>query len=158
MRCGSPLVSPAALVRYPTQASTCFQACLLSNKRRKEGAVSLKRATEYENFLEAVPIGDGMQIGEENFLPGKEETRRNPDGFQEFLTQPDEKFSVKMRAGAYWYSFLASITKQARRWGCDVRKHFKRKPAQRQAAPVFVYLGFGKSRIAPALSQNQIHQ
>ena len=47
-----------------------------------------------------------MQIGEENFLPGKEETRRNPDGFQEFLTQPDEKFSVKMRAGAYWYSFL----------------------------------------------------
>jgi hypothetical protein len=49
-----------------------------------------------------------MQIGEKNFLPGKEETRRNPDGFQEFLTQPDEKFSVKMRAGAYWYSFLLS--------------------------------------------------
>ena len=48
-----------------------------------------------------------MQIGEENFLPGKEETRRNPDGFQEFLTQPDEKFSVKMRVGAYWYSFSA---------------------------------------------------
>ena len=47
-----------------------------------------------------------MQIGEKNFLPGKEETRRNPDGFQEFLTQPDEKFSVKIRAGAYWYSFL----------------------------------------------------
>ena len=46
-----------------------------------------------------------MQIGEKNFLPGKEETRRNPDGFQEFLTQPDENFSVKMRAGAYWYSF-----------------------------------------------------
>ena len=41
----------------------------------------------------------------ETFSPGKEETRRNPDGFQEFLTQPDEKFSVKMRAGAYWYSF-----------------------------------------------------
>ena len=33
-----------------------------------------------------------MQIGEENFLPGKEETRRNPDGFQEFLTQPDKNF------------------------------------------------------------------
>lgn len=49
-----------------------------------------------------------MQIGEKNFLPGKEETRRNPDGFQEFLTQPDEKFSVKMRAGAYWYSFSDS--------------------------------------------------
>ncbi len=47
-----------------------------------------------------------MQIGEKNFLSGKEETRRNPDGFQEFLTQPDEKFSVKIRAGAYWYSFL----------------------------------------------------
>ncbi len=46
-----------------------------------------------------------MQIGEKNFLSGKEETRRNPDGFQEFLTQPDEKFSVKIRAGAYWYSF-----------------------------------------------------
>ena len=43
-------------------------------------------------FLEAVPIGDGMQIGEKIFLPDKEETRRNPDGFQEFLTQPDEKF------------------------------------------------------------------
>ncbi|MCI9431929.1 MAG: hypothetical protein HFF70_05790 [Oscillospiraceae bacterium] len=54
---------------------------------------------------EAVPIGDGMQIGEKNFLSGKEETRRNPDGFQAFLTQPDEKFSVKIRAGAYWYSF-----------------------------------------------------
>ena len=47
-----------------------------------------------------------MQIGEKNFLSGKEETRRNPDGFQEFLTQPDEKFSVKIRAGAYWYCFL----------------------------------------------------
>ena len=57
-------------------------------------------------ILEAVPIGAGMQIGEKNFLSGKEETRRNPDGFQEFLTQPDEKFSVKVRAGAYWYSFL----------------------------------------------------
>ena len=43
-----------------------------------------------------------MQIGEKNFLSGKEETRRNPDGFQAFLTQPDEKFSVKIRAGAYW--------------------------------------------------------
>ncbi|MDE6880554.1 MAG: hypothetical protein K2P20_04270 [Oscillospiraceae bacterium] len=41
-----------------------------------------------------------------DFLSGKEETRRNPDGFQAFLTQPDEKFSVKVRAGAYWYSFL----------------------------------------------------
>jgi hypothetical protein len=39
-----------------------------------------------------------MQIGEKNFLSGKEETRRNPDGFREFLTQPDEKFSVKIRA------------------------------------------------------------
>jgi len=39
-----------------------------------------------------------MQIGEKNFLSGKEETRRNPDGFQAFLTQPDEKFSVKIRA------------------------------------------------------------
>ena len=56
--------------------------------------------------LEAVPIGDGMQIGEKNFLPGKEETRRNPDGFQAFLTQPDENFSVKMPVGAYWYSCL----------------------------------------------------
>ena len=56
-------------------------------------------------ILEAVPIGDGMQIGEKIFLSGKEETRRNPDGFQEFLTQPDETFSVKIRAGAYWYSF-----------------------------------------------------
>jgi hypothetical protein len=45
-----------------------------------------------------------VELGQK-FLPGKEETRRNPDGFQEFLTQPDEKFSVKMRAGAYWYSF-----------------------------------------------------
>ena len=51
-----------------------------------------------------------MQIGEKNFLSGKEETRRNPDGFQEFLTQPDENFSVKMRAGAYWYSFLCSLS------------------------------------------------
>ena len=50
-----------------------------------------------------------MQIGEKNFLSGKEETRRNPDGFQAFLTQPDEKFSVKIRAGAYWYSFSASL-------------------------------------------------
>ena len=49
-----------------------------------------------------------MQIGEKIFSSGKEETRRNPDGFQEFLTQPDEKFSVKIRAGAYWYSFLIS--------------------------------------------------
>ena len=57
-------------------------------------------------ILEAVPIGAGMQIGEKNFLSGKEETRRNPDGFQGFLTQPDETFSVKVRAGAYWYSFL----------------------------------------------------
>ena len=47
-----------------------------------------------------------MQIGEKNFLSGKEETRRNPDGFQAFLTQPDETFSVKIRAGTYWYSFL----------------------------------------------------
>ena len=39
-------------------------------------------------------------------MSGKEETRRNPDGFQEFLTQPDENFSVKMPVGAYWYSFL----------------------------------------------------
>ena len=39
-----------------------------------------------------------MQIGEKNFLSGKEETRRNPDGFREFLTQPDEKFSFKIRA------------------------------------------------------------
>jgi hypothetical protein len=54
---------------------------------------------------EAVPIGDGMQIGEKNFLSGKEETRRIPDGFQAFLTQPDETFSVMIRAGAYWYSF-----------------------------------------------------
>ena len=46
-----------------------------------------------------------MQIGEKNFLSGKEETRRIPDGFQAFLTQPDETFSVKIRAGAYWYSF-----------------------------------------------------
>ena len=61
---------------------------------------------EHGPALEAVPIGDGMQIGEKNFLPGKEETRRNPNGFQDFRTQPDEKFSVKMRAGAYWYSFL----------------------------------------------------
>ena len=76
-------------------------------------AAPLEKETAGRNALlqtpsgvsEAVPIGDGMQIGEENFLPGKEETRRNPDGFQEFLTQPDEKFSVKMRAGAYWYSF-----------------------------------------------------
>ena len=50
-----------------------------------------------------------MQIGEKNFLSGKEETRRNPDGFQEFLTQPGEKFSVKIRAGAYWYSFLMQL-------------------------------------------------
>ncbi len=49
-----------------------------------------------------------MQIGEKNFLSGKEETRRNPDGFQAFLTQPDETFSVKIRAGAYWYSFSDS--------------------------------------------------
>jgi hypothetical protein len=42
-----------------------------------------------------------MQIGEKNFLPGKEETRRNPDGFQAFLTQPDGKFPVKMRTGAF---------------------------------------------------------
>jgi hypothetical protein len=28
-------------------------------------------------ILETVPIGDGMQIGEKNFLSGKEETRRN---------------------------------------------------------------------------------
>ena len=39
-------------------------------------------------------------------MSGKEETRRNPDGFQEFLTQPDEKFSIKIRAGAHWYSFF----------------------------------------------------
>ena len=67
--------------------------------------LSLSRLRESS---EAVPIGDGMQIGEKNFLSGKEETRRNPDGFQAFLTQPDETFPVKIRAGAYWYSF--SIT------------------------------------------------
>ena len=75
-----------------------------------EKAISIAkhRAANFFIFLilEAVPIGDGMQIGEKNFLSGKEETRRNPDGFQEFLTQPDETFSVKIRAGAYWYSFL----------------------------------------------------
>ena len=60
-----------------------------------------------------------MHIGEKNFLPGKEETRRNPDGFQEFLTQPDEKISVKMRAGAYWYSFLTSGHSLRRKRDCN---------------------------------------
>ena len=71
-----------------------------TNRRLK-----IKVGCDIIKILEAVPIGDGMQIGEKNFLSGKEETRRNPDGFQAFLTQPDEKFSVKIRAGAYWYSF-----------------------------------------------------
>ena len=79
--------------------------------RRSPDGISFfgQRCPERRNvsyLLEAVPIGDGMQIGEKKFLSGKEETRRNPDGFQAFLTQPDEKFFVKIRAGAYWYSFL----------------------------------------------------
>jgi hypothetical protein len=82
-------------------------AYLYAPPRTREEVEQLlwKELRTHEN-LEAVPIGDGMQIGEKNFLSGKEETRRNPDGFQEFLTQPDETFSVKIRAGAYWYSFF----------------------------------------------------
>ena len=56
-----------------------------------------------------------MQIGEKNFLSGKEETRRIPDGFQAFLTQPDEKFSVKIRARAYWYCFLVHRNRENRK-------------------------------------------
>ena len=74
-------------------------------KSRQSIRCGAEQALVHFFILEAVPIGDGMQIGEKNFLSGKEETRRNPDGFQEFLTQPDEKFSVKIRAGAYWYCF-----------------------------------------------------
>ena len=74
-----------------------------------------------------------MQIGEKNFLPGKEETRRNPDGFQEFLTQPDEKFSVKIRAGAYWYSFLLSAPTW--RGATKVSCFLVRKAYSRFAAP-----------------------
>ena len=36
-----------------------------------------------------------------NFLSGKAKNRRNPDGFQGFLTQPGGKFGGKTCAGIY---------------------------------------------------------